>query len=123
MVDTIGMNDKSILDYFGTPHTDALHVVERYRMADDGKSLDVVFMVDDPKTFNMPWAAMAHYRRTAQAAATESGYARKCRWTCSPNRCCPYRSRTKPTFETLSDSPRRIGLLSECGDEVVQRSA
>src|SRR5205814_4286401 len=55
VVDTIGFNDKGELDNWGTPHTDALHVTERYKMSSDGKMLRVTFTVDDPKTFNQPW--------------------------------------------------------------------
>ncbi len=67
VVDTIGMNDKSFVDIYNTPHTTALHVVERYRTVDnpDGKSgklLQDVFTVDDPGTFTKPWAAMKTFR-------------------------------------------------------------
>ena len=31
MVDTIGLNDKTQTDRFGTPHSDRMHVVERFR--------------------------------------------------------------------------------------------
>ena len=63
VVDTIGIavNEVSAIDRFGTPHTDAMRVVERYRIAADRKSIRVVFTVDDPGTFNMPWHASAGY--------------------------------------------------------------
>ena len=36
------------------PHTDKLHVVERYRRADFGHlNIDITF--DDPGTFSKPW--------------------------------------------------------------------
>jgi len=40
VVDTVGLNDKSWLDMMGHPHTEALHVIERYRRSDgaDGNS-------------------------------------------------------------------------------------
>jgi hypothetical protein len=65
VVDTIGIavHEFSAIDRFGTPHTEALHVVERYRVADDRKTLRVDFAVDDPATFNMPWHASVLYRR------------------------------------------------------------
>lgn len=42
---------------FGTPHTDKIHVVERYRLIHDecGRGLEVVFTVDDPGAFTTPW--------------------------------------------------------------------
>lgn len=64
VVDTIGLNGFAPMDHYGTPHTDALHVVERYHLTDGGKTLQVDFTVDDPKTFNMPWSGVAHYRRS-----------------------------------------------------------
>ena len=41
VVDTIGLAAKrmSLLDVFGTPHTDALHVVERFGIVDGAKTL------------------------------------------------------------------------------------
>ena len=39
VVDTIGLSVKSVLDVFGTPHTDKLHVVERFHVVDDAKAL------------------------------------------------------------------------------------
>lgn len=62
VVDTVGFNDKTELDNWGTPHTDALHVVERYKMVNGGKGLNVTFTIDDPKTFNKPWQGVAIYR-------------------------------------------------------------
>jgi hypothetical protein len=62
VVDTIGMNDKTFIDYFQTPHTTKLHVVERWRVIENGRSLEVAFTVDDPDTFNEPWSAIRRYR-------------------------------------------------------------
>jgi hypothetical protein len=62
VVDTIGLNDKTDTDRFGTPHSDQIHVVERYRLADD-KTLEVVFTVDDPRFFTTAWSGRADYRR------------------------------------------------------------
>ena len=65
VVDTrgIAVHEFSAIDRFGTPHTEAMHVVERYRVSDDRKSLRVDFTVDDPGTFNMPWHAAIIYSR------------------------------------------------------------
>ena len=63
VVDTIGFNDKADLDNWGTPHSDALHVTERYKMTEGGKTLRVTFTVDDPKAFNKPWNGVAVYRQ------------------------------------------------------------
>src|SRR6202030_2200190 len=57
VVDTISMNDKTFVDNYGTPHTTQLHVAERFRMIDGGKTLEVNIKVDDPGAFTMPWTA------------------------------------------------------------------
>ena len=57
VVDTIGLNDKTFVDGFRTPHTTKLHVVERFRVANGGKALEVSFTADDPGTFHQPWGA------------------------------------------------------------------
>jgi hypothetical protein len=62
VVDTIGLNDKTWTDRMGTPHTTQLHVVERYRLLEDGKVLRVNFTVEDPGAFTMPWSATVSYR-------------------------------------------------------------
>jgi hypothetical protein len=63
VVDTIGLNDKTFVDNYRTPHTTQLHVVERFRMINDGKSLEVNIKVEDPGAFNMPWTARSTWRR------------------------------------------------------------
>jgi len=63
VVDTIGLSPKAVIDNYHTPHTDALHVVERYRLIDGGKQLEVNLTIDDPGTFNAPWQAMQHYSK------------------------------------------------------------
>jgi len=63
VVDTIGMNDKTFVDIYRTPHTGKLHVVERWRMVDGGQMMEAVFTVDDPDAFYEPWSGMRHYRR------------------------------------------------------------
>lgn len=65
VIDTTGIavHEFSAIDRFGSPHTEAMRVVERYRVADDRRSLRVDFTVDDPGTFNMPWHAAVVYSR------------------------------------------------------------
>jgi hypothetical protein len=94
VVDTVGIKVSpiSIVDAFGTPHTNALHVVERYRLIDGvaaaeaqhkngavrrldpfynrgpidtdtaRKGLQVQFTVDDPGVFTTPWSGQVTYR-------------------------------------------------------------
>ena len=66
VIDTIGMNDKTVVDIYRTPHTEKLHVVERWRIVDGGQTMEAVFTVDDPGAFYRPWTAMRRYRRIQQ---------------------------------------------------------
>ena len=61
VVDTYGLNDKTNVDRYGTPHSEKIHVVERYRMSDDGSTLEILFTVEDHETFTVPWSARADY--------------------------------------------------------------
>jgi hypothetical protein len=65
MIDTIGMNDKTYVDNFRTPHTQKLHVVERWKLV-DADTIDVNFTVDDPDTFDKPWTAQYDFRRVTR---------------------------------------------------------
>ena len=94
VVDTVGIKVApfSTVDAFGTPHSEALHVVERYRLIDGEaaaeaqqkhgakftpapafgrglidpdttkKGLQVEFTVDDPHVFTTPWSGRVTYR-------------------------------------------------------------
>ena len=60
--DTIGMNDKTTVDGFETPHTEQMHVVERFRLVDP-ETLEVEVYVEDPGAFTTPWTAIQRYSR------------------------------------------------------------
>jgi hypothetical protein len=63
VVDTVGMNAKTFVDNYRTPHTDKLHVVERFRMTDGGKVLEAKVHVEDSGAFTTAWDAIQRYRR------------------------------------------------------------
>ena len=66
VIDTIGLNAKTVVDIYRTPHTEQLHVVERWRKIDGGKTMVVVFTVEDPGAFYKPWTAKRRYRLAGQ---------------------------------------------------------
>ncbi len=71
VVDTIGLNDKTPVDVFNTPHTAKEHVVERIRVVrgqGGAKNLEVRFTVDDPGAFTMPWTGVETYRGVGGAS-------------------------------------------------------
>jgi hypothetical protein len=93
VIDTVGIKigPFAMVDMYGTPHSPALHVVERYRLVDyedakdalarndkenfrasggavidpkdRGKVLQLHFTVEDEGVFTMPWTATITYRR------------------------------------------------------------
>lgn len=57
VVDTAGFNDQMWMDTMGHPHTEALHVTERFRRKDFGH-MEVEATIDDPKAYTKPWKAL-----------------------------------------------------------------
>ena len=66
VVDTIGIKGGKYhyMDNFRTPHTDKLHVVERFTISPDKKKLSAIIKVEDPDTFNEPLTLTQEWRRT-----------------------------------------------------------
>jgi hypothetical protein len=69
-IDTVGFNERTFVDNYRTPHTGKLHVVEHWKLIEDGNRLEVGFTVDDPDTFVEPWSGIQRYRRV-QGTMTE----------------------------------------------------
>jgi hypothetical protein len=92
VIDTVGVRTDrphAMIDLFGTPYTEKLHVSERYRLVDhadakdamqrgmkenrraggpynpnyDDKYLQVLFTIEDPGAFTTPWTAVMIYLR------------------------------------------------------------
>jgi hypothetical protein len=65
------------IDNFHTPHTEKLHVVERFTVSPDSKKLTVVTRVEDPDTFNGPLTVTDNWRRNdveiAESVCAEDG--------------------------------------------------
>ena len=71
VVDTIGLKTGTHVDNFRTPHTDKLHVIERWRIIEADSILEVTFTVDDPDTFEKPWSAKQRFRRVTTPYSEE----------------------------------------------------
>ena len=54
VVDTAGFNDRTWLDLAGHPHTEALHVTERFRRLDFGR-IQLQMTFDDPNAYVKSW--------------------------------------------------------------------
>jgi hypothetical protein len=96
VIDTVGVKIRRVtmVDRYGTPQSEAMHVVERYRLIDvatakeamtfherrvgrgpgapgtgpydpnAGHALQLSYTVEDPNVFTTPWSAQITYRRT-----------------------------------------------------------
>jgi len=63
VIDTVGFNDKTWLDQMGRPHTDKLHVVQRFHRLDpEHLELDVTF--DDPGAYTRSWSGKKIFTRS-----------------------------------------------------------
>ena len=103
VIDTVGLKvgRYSMVDWYGTPHTPSLHVVERYRLLDPqaakegfdrdakqhnvadgmrdpnshGKYLQLRFTVEDNTVFTTPWTATMTYGSGGESPADWVEYA------------------------------------------------
>jgi hypothetical protein len=89
IVDTIGLTTKTFVDNYRTPHTDRLHVIERFKLVGDGKMMEVLIAVDDPGAFTMTWSAVQRFRRAKDGPIRES--------ICAENNIDPFNLGVVPT--------------------------
>ena len=106
VIDTVGIKvgPFAMVDWYGTPHTEALHVIERYRLIDyeaakdgwerdtkenwraapvpnyRGKYLQLEFTVEDAGVFTTPWSATMTYGRGSTANWREIICAENIQW-------------------------------------------
>ena len=67
VVDTIGLQTKnSYLDNFRTPHSEKLHVVERFTLSPDRKTLTAIVTVTDPEALNEPLTMMQRWAKVEE---------------------------------------------------------
>jgi hypothetical protein len=60
VVETAGFNDKSWLDGMGHPHSEALHVIERFHRRDFGH-MDIEMTFEDPEFYTKPFTVKVPY--------------------------------------------------------------
>jgi hypothetical protein len=54
VIDTVGFNDESWLNAAGYPHTEMLHITERFHRVDLGH-IEIEFTIEDKATYAKPW--------------------------------------------------------------------
>jgi len=65
VVDTAGLSapENGFIDMFRTPHTEKLHVMERFKVTADNKFLEAFVKIEDEDTFNEPMYMTKRWRR------------------------------------------------------------
>jgi len=71
VVESTGYHDRSWITPTGYPHSEAMHVTERYHVSEGGKTLQVDLHVEDPEAFTTPWNAVQRYDRVQQGTLAE----------------------------------------------------
>ncbi|MGZ3272679.1 MAG: hypothetical protein ACXU82_04885 [Caulobacteraceae bacterium] len=61
-IKTVGLDDQTVLDASGLPHSDAMTLTERLRVLPDGR-LEVRFTIEDAAFYTRPWTSVATYHR------------------------------------------------------------
>ena len=69
-VDTTGFNDDEWILPGRRPHSDALHIFERFRRRDFGH-LEIQFTIDDPKVYTKPWTIKVNSHLTPDTELME----------------------------------------------------
>jgi len=54
VVDTIGLSSKAPIDNWRTPHSEQLHVIERFQLVDAGEALHAIVTIEDPIALTAP---------------------------------------------------------------------
>ncbi len=72
VVDTTGYNGYGWIDEWGTPHSDKLHMVQRFTKADGGKTLNIVTTFDDPVYFTKPFTVKKQWQWDSGARQLEN---------------------------------------------------
>ena len=71
VVDTIGQNTQTFIDNYRTPHSEKLHVIERYHLVDGGNTLQADVTIEDPDALVQPLQVIHRWRKI-QGTMTES---------------------------------------------------
>ena len=56
IVDSVGFNDRTWLDHFGSPHSDQMRLQERYKRL-DRDNLQLTLTLADPTIYSKPWVS------------------------------------------------------------------
>jgi len=66
VAETTGLTEETWLDESGHPHSDALHVVERFRRT-SARLMDVEMTIADAKAYARPWTVKVRFESVPNA--------------------------------------------------------
>lgn len=71
VIESTGYDERTWVDHYGTPHSDQMHVEERWRRL-DADTLQVSVTITDPKAYTKPWVMTKPFTfKKAQVAIFE----------------------------------------------------
>lgn len=84
VVDSNGFDERTWLDQYGYPHSDQMHLQERYTRVDhDTITLQIV--VDDPKVYTKPWVSQTKtFKTVPKETITREGWYGLLEEICAP---------------------------------------
>lgn len=71
VVDVVGVNSDTYLDSAGLPHSDGMHLTERFALDATGQVLTVTLHVEDPATYSAPWDTQVQFARLPAGSVLE----------------------------------------------------
>src|SRR4029077_1000316 len=63
VIDSENFDEETMLDSSGFPHSDQLHMEERWTLSPDGKTITSQWTLTDPKIFKVPYHKTVVYAR------------------------------------------------------------
>ncbi len=71
VIDSIGFVGTTLLDGAGLPHSDKLHVVERFTVSGNGQQIKARFMIEDPAMYASTWETELQFKREPKGKIRE----------------------------------------------------
>jgi hypothetical protein len=63
VIDTIGLSSKAPIDNWRTPHSEQLHVIERFKLVDGSDVLQAIITIEDPIALTAPLTVYQRWNR------------------------------------------------------------
>jgi hypothetical protein len=61
VIDTVGLKKETLINEAGDPHSEKLHLIQRWTKSADGKSIENLLTVDDPGAYAKPYTTKFTY--------------------------------------------------------------